>query len=238
MFWVCSAYMTSLSESIRECDSFVGSIFLTRSLLSHPSLMSYRIDDLVRDLQNTDSDYSNGQSRNLVQIRAKKYEKKSNNGNSFRASPLALTVRLCTTADSRCRRARSPRRGTLSSEWRPFLTGFLQRADLPRRPLPGPDPAPGVLRRAAHLMILCGKPPILTVGLFIFVISMRGYPFFFSFHAEKRDTVIEMQRTWINTWQNALHASAYAAEISVVLRYESFEILEKSFISYRENIFR
>jgi len=43
--------MTSLSESIRECDSFVGSIFLTRSLLSHPSLMSQRIDDLVRYLR-------------------------------------------------------------------------------------------------------------------------------------------------------------------------------------------
>lgn len=43
--------MTSLSESIRECDSFVGSIFLTRSLLSHPSLMSHRIDDVVRDLR-------------------------------------------------------------------------------------------------------------------------------------------------------------------------------------------
>lgn len=43
--------MTSLSESMRECDSLVGSIFLTRSLLNHPSLMSLRTDEPPRDLR-------------------------------------------------------------------------------------------------------------------------------------------------------------------------------------------
>jgi hypothetical protein len=42
--------MTCLSESILEWGSLVGSIFLTRSLLNHPSLMSWRSADLATHL--------------------------------------------------------------------------------------------------------------------------------------------------------------------------------------------
>ena len=48
---VCNAQMTSLSDNIRECDSFVGSNFLTPSLLSHPSPFDCSFDDLATNLR-------------------------------------------------------------------------------------------------------------------------------------------------------------------------------------------
>lgn len=109
--------MTSLSESIRECDSFVGSIFLTRSLLIHPSLMSPRTDDLARDLRTQSENIRGSSVGALVRI------VDSRNSNS-----------LTLTAPNRSLQPTVRRQPTAYSCWaRPTLYGVFSSK---RRPSP------------------------------------------------------------------------------------------------------
>ena len=113
----------------------------------------------------------------------------------FRTSSLVLTVRLWATVDSRCRRARSSRYEILSSKRQPFPTGS-PHTNLPvvlhlhpvvfatasRSSSGSWEIAVGL----AALTILCEKPPIRTVDLFIFVICMRDASRFLSLYAKKK----------------------------------------------------
>lgn len=169
--------MTSLSESIREWDSFVGSIFLTRSLLSHPSLMSQRIDDFVRELHRG----VNTVSSSRIAARQIGGEREGKERRLARARS-ALTVRLRGTAGPRCRRARPPRHGTLSSKRRPFLTGLPPRARVSPvvlRPIQ-PDDAP---RRTAN-----SQP-----GWFIYTRNLHARPSVRS----------------LSTWRNGTYSTSY-----------------------------
>lgn len=151
--------MTSLSESIRECDSFVGSIFLTKSLLIHPSLMSLWTDDLVKDLRkHTICGYL---FRNCKTVCFVTYRAATSNGRFLLPANVFGTARnfLLKTA--------------AISYWIVACESLLSSA---RSSLWfSPDGSTFVTEHTALLTKLCGKPPISAVGLFIFVISMRDF---------------------------------------------------------------
>jgi hypothetical protein len=98
-----------------------------------------------------------------------------------------------------------------------------QRADLPRRPPPGQL----AIQPRENLAIIavatgraaCGKPPIPTFGLIMFVISIRGYTFALSLHTDKPEFTVIETRTGLTSVDKhfAERTARKRGEISVSL---------------------